>query len=117
MNELVYKIRKIRQSKDLTQEQMAFELNISQNVYSRLERGEIKITIKRLLEISKVLDVYVSDLLDDSCKSVNINDKKLLELKIENDEILFNLNEQLLYFKQENMRLLKIIENLSEKLE
>lgn len=57
------KIRKIRQLKDLSQEYIAMQLGVSQNHYSRLERGESKISQDRLQEIANLLEVEEEDIL------------------------------------------------------
>ena len=56
------KIRKIRQLKDFSQSYMAAKLGISQNHYSRLERGETKIAQERLEQIAELLEVDVTDI-------------------------------------------------------
>jgi transcriptional regulator with XRE-family HTH domain len=38
-------IRKIRRSRDLTQEYMAFEMGISQKAYSDIENSKVKINL------------------------------------------------------------------------
>jgi transcriptional regulator with XRE-family HTH domain len=43
-------IRKIRRSKDFTQEYMAFEMGISQKAYSDIENAKVKINLKFLLK-------------------------------------------------------------------
>lgn len=56
-------IRKIREAKKLTQESLASELGISQNAYSKIELGYSQITIYRLFQITKALNVEVTELL------------------------------------------------------
>lgn len=56
-------IRKTRESKRLTQEYLAGKLGISQNAYSKIELGYSQITVYRLFQIAKALDVDVTELL------------------------------------------------------
>ncbi|AKK71985.1 XRE family transcriptional regulator [Chryseobacterium sp. P1-3] len=55
-------IRKIRRSKDLTQEYMAFEMGISQKAYSDIENSKVKINLEILTKISGILDIRPSDI-------------------------------------------------------
>lgn len=52
-------IRKIRELKNLTREYVAEELKMSMSGYGKIERGEVDITVSKLVEISKVLDVSI----------------------------------------------------------
>ncbi|GAB3923719.1 helix-turn-helix domain-containing protein [Mucilaginibacter myungsuensis] len=56
-------IRKVRESKDYTQDYLAVKLNISQNAYSKIELGYTKITVERLFQIAQILEVNPVDLL------------------------------------------------------
>ncbi len=56
-------IRKLRESRRLTQEYVGFRLGVGQNAYSKLELGNTKITINHLLEIAHVLNVEPTKLL------------------------------------------------------
>ncbi|PWN70072.1 XRE family transcriptional regulator [Chryseobacterium phosphatilyticum] len=55
-------IRKIRRSRDLTQEYMAFEMGISQKAYSDIENSKVKINLEILTKISDILDIKPSDI-------------------------------------------------------
>jgi transcriptional regulator with XRE-family HTH domain len=57
-------IRKIRESKDYTQDYLAVKLAISQNAYSKIELGYTKITVERLFQIAHILEVNPVDLLN-----------------------------------------------------
>ncbi|WP_299707381.1 helix-turn-helix transcriptional regulator [uncultured Pontibacter sp.] len=70
-------VRCIRSQKGYSQEYMAFQLNISQNAYSKLERGETEITVRRIYQIADVLEVSVYELLPQSVASSSINLKGL----------------------------------------
>ena len=62
--ELHDKIKLIRLSKNLTQVYLAEELGIDAANYSRLERGETKISTERLLQIAGILNIESSILLE-----------------------------------------------------
>lgn len=49
----------------LTQEDVAFELDITNTSYSRIEQGKSDISFNRLLQIAEILKVPVSTLVDD----------------------------------------------------
>ena len=59
-NTLAYRIRKLRESKDYSQENMAGELNISTSAYSKIERGVTDPSIGRLTQIAKILEVDIT---------------------------------------------------------
>ncbi len=56
-----YFIRKLRESKDLSQENIAGELNITTSAYSKIERGVTDPSVGRLLRIAEVLETDVTD--------------------------------------------------------
>ncbi|HLS96530.1 MAG TPA: helix-turn-helix transcriptional regulator [Sphingobacterium sp.] len=56
-------IRLERVKRGYTQEYMSLQLGISQNVYSRIERGLARLDLERLYEITALLDVDVATLL------------------------------------------------------
>lgn len=55
-------IKNIRELKNLTQEFVAEKLDISQSAYSRLEKGEIKISKEKLDQIAEILEVKPEDI-------------------------------------------------------
>jgi transcriptional regulator with XRE-family HTH domain len=70
------KIRRIRNSKDLTQDNMAYELGITKSAYSKIERGETSITINRLYEIANILEVDITDFFGPSTSSHKAEDSQ-----------------------------------------
>lgn len=91
---LINKIKTIRLSKNLTQQYMADELGIDAANYSRLERGEVKISTDRIQEIAKILDIHVNVLLNDEneisykeASSVHILKEILSEIKLINKKL------------------------------
>ncbi len=57
------KIYRIRKEKRLSQTEIAELLGISQNAYSRMERGETKLTVDRVKQIADVLEVPYESLM------------------------------------------------------
>lgn len=66
----ILNIKRYREIKDFTREQMASDLNLSLSGYAKLERGEIEITLNRLFEIADILEVDVSQILNFDAKYI-----------------------------------------------
>lgn len=64
------KLRHLRELKNFTQEYMALNLRISIRAYSKIESGETQLTINRLNEISKVLDIDPIEALKFDCNKI-----------------------------------------------
>lgn len=58
-------ISAFRRAQHLTQEDVAFELNITNVSYSRIERGITDVSFNRLLQIAQILKVPVSSLVQE----------------------------------------------------
>ena len=56
-------IKRLREQKGLSQEDLANDCNIPKSQIGRIERAEINTTLRTLYKISKALDVNPSDLL------------------------------------------------------
>lgn len=73
-------IKKLRELKNITREKMTCELNMSLSNYSKIERGEIDLTVSRVQEIANVLEVEVSKILNfDATQIFNINNNKMVQ--------------------------------------
>lgn len=59
------RVREQRKLKNISQEKLAFLSNIDRSYMGRIERGEVNITIEKIYELAKSLDVSVKDLLPD----------------------------------------------------
>ena len=57
------RIKRKRQEKGITQERLAEKMDISITYLSRIERGTSNINLKRLVQISELLDTTVSELI------------------------------------------------------
>ena len=64
LKEFGLNFRKIRESKDLSQEAVAIKANVPRSQIGRLERGEINTTISSLRLFSKILNVEITTLFD-----------------------------------------------------
>ncbi len=58
------KIREVRLSKNLSQENLSFDANLSRNQVGRIERGEFSASITTLRKISSALGIKTKDLID-----------------------------------------------------
>lgn len=119
MNTIGERIKRQRESKNYTQEYVAGKLKISQNTYSKIETGGIKLTTDRLKDISEVLNVPVEELLNGENQTFNFNNSHIEKfygyietLQEENKDLVQMLNEQIKYLQTENERLLKTIEKI-----
>jgi transcriptional regulator with XRE-family HTH domain len=65
MNQILQNIRRLRISKEISQEAIANSLKMTQSAYAKLERGQTKLSLERYLLISVYFDVDNSVLLQD----------------------------------------------------
>jgi transcriptional regulator with XRE-family HTH domain len=74
------RIKKLRELRNYTQTYMSLELEISVSAYSKIERDETEISLKRLEQISKILHVSVNGIMQFDEKTLienaNLNDFK-----------------------------------------
>lgn len=118
------KIKRYREVRNFTQSYMAEQLDISQNTYSKIESGTIKLTVDRLRQISNLLNVPIEDILSSSdTQHYNVHKSDIDKfygyienMQGENKELVNTtigiLNEQIGYLRKENERLIDL---LSEK--
>jgi|688.fasta_scaffold874355_2 transcriptional regulator with XRE-family HTH domain len=62
-NQILQNIRRLRISKEISQEAIANSLKMTQSSYAKLERGQIKLSLERYLLISVFFGVENSILL------------------------------------------------------
>lgn len=112
-----YKIKNIRELKNLTQEYMAEKLDISQAAYSKLEKGNTKISEEKLHKIAEVLDVNPEDIID-------FDNKKVLNsynsIKGNNSNITYNDQDIMLIrqlYEDKIVLLEKLLKNAEEEVE
>lgn len=76
------KIKGLRTKKNISQTDMAEKLNISQSSYFQIEKGNTELTITRLYEIAKVLEISVNELLGETTQPINNERVKELEKRV-----------------------------------
>ena len=59
-------VRKYRNENNISQEKLALLCNLDRSYMGRIERGEVNITLERLYELAKALNVSPSSLLPTS---------------------------------------------------
>lgn len=112
MNNIVCEnIKKYRNLKGFSQEYMAGKMNLTQSAYAKIENNETKLTIDRLNEISKILEIDISILLNDKHSrifSVSHPEIGNENLYVENKELL----KQLLETKNQLIEILQKKDNI-----
>ena len=102
---LGYRIRKLRENKDYSQENMAVELGMSISAYSKIERGITDPSIGRIGQIAKILEVSISEFFQEETMRLNkaedINSPYGFATKSDIHELLNMINS----IKQEIARL------------
>lgn len=129
------KIRFLRESKSLTQDEMAERLGMSTNGYAKIERGETRLTIPKLEQIVEVFDTDILELIslgenkvvyiqDSDNHSINIINPTSQDLAAEiiqlkqtishQQEMLDAKNELIALQKSQLETLQKMVEKLSQ---
>ncbi len=80
---LLIRIQEIRKQRGYSLENMADELGISHSAYYKLENNQSRLTVERLIEISKILNTNISDLLDEASTQIynqnnNVKDSTII---------------------------------------
>jgi transcriptional regulator with XRE-family HTH domain len=97
------RIRKVREIKGYSQENLASELGMSITGYGKIERDEVSINMDRLQQISKVLEVGVETIIgfDENVAFNNFNSK------IEQQIGRYDMPMEMKKLYEENIQLLK----------
>ena len=132
------KIRLMREMNQWSQEEVAYNLNLSTNGYAKIERGETRLNLPRLEQIAEIFHIDLLDLLQSENKGfvcqINEGDNnsdisfyatpsqeltaeiEKLKLTIKHQQELMLHKDQLLQQKiDENLLLKELIENLRSK--
>ncbi|MFB9076128.1 helix-turn-helix domain-containing protein [Flavobacterium procerum] len=97
----------MRLKRKISQDSMAYLINITQATYSRKERGQSGITPAEWDKIAEVLDVEKSEIYENSCSSIQYGN-----LKRRNTYIPPELIEEIKSLRKENSSLKQEIRRL-----
>lgn len=81
------KIRLVRESKGLTQEEVAEKLQMSGNGYGDIERGETDIKLSRLFQLAELFEMKPA-------KFFEFNDKTNVNVRVKQHRSSFYMNSQ-----------------------
>lgn len=77
------RIKEVRRSKGWSQEKLSEKIDVTTVYISRIERGDSKVNLKRLAQISRVLDTRLEYLIEGTVTdSHNYLDRELYEVLI-----------------------------------
>lgn len=124
MNNISNKIKLRREQLNFSQEYIAEHLGISQPAYVKIEKGVTKLDFERLLKISEILEIDINELLEkqyivnnfknsDSSTAIGMVDNLHQENQKTNELLIQTLFSQISDLKEENKRLISILEKLS----
>ena len=118
------KLRQLRHSKNMSQADVAFKLDISQPAYNKWEADQAKPSIDKLIKISEIYEVDIQDLFDTESNviisnntfensnivypkdsTINFQSPELLETIVKNQEQITKLIEA------QNMVIEKLLNN------
>ena len=105
------KIKAIRKSKGLSQEELAIQLNVVRQTVSKWENGLSVPDSEMLIKISEVFDISVSTLLDESIIEDKEDELRIISHKLEiiNLQLLDRANQKRKLFKYSMIAILMFI--------
>jgi transcriptional regulator with XRE-family HTH domain len=117
-------MRILRESKGYSQQYVGSVLGIEQNTYSKLESGQIRLTLDRVAKLAKLYEVSTDLLVSSELPIVNYNNGKFSKGIVNTEnyilhdpkelyEIMLSLKDQLIEEKEKQILILK--EKLSEQ--
>ena len=76
------RVKKLRNDKNMTQKELAEASMISSSSITRLEKGETMVSVFTIMEIARILEISVAELLSDN-NSFDVSEMEYLIKKIE----------------------------------
>ena len=90
-------IQEARKQAKLTQSMVAEKLKMSDTYYGKIERGECRVNLERLAQISVLLHTPLEDLISgcmEHCEQTNMDNPKKLSLASQFSEIAYGCSEK-----------------------
>ena len=82
-------IKRFRELKNLSREYVALQLDMSASGYSKIERGEVELTVSKIERIAKVLDVDIGLLFRFSVADVFGDGDKPVRRKVVHPDLVY----------------------------
>lgn len=113
MNNIGNKIRILRETRGLSQDNLAIELGITQPSYARLEKDDERITITRLINIAKILKTSVADLIDEKTQKVinQHNSENSMAYNVDTINTIINADKEHIQTLKEEIEFLRNLVN------
>lgn len=98
MENLAFKVRRLRELRNLTQEYVAQQIDVSVKTYQRLEWGTAALTFKRVIQLAKLFGVTLEDLQNFNPNTYQFGQRtvdlqpELQRLQMENTRLTERLN-------------------------
>ena len=96
MKQVAENIKKFRELRNLSREQVAAELDMSLSGYSKIERGETELSLGKLNKIASVLGVDVAQILSfDASQVFNISNNENVNAGVKTQNVYYGEGEVL----------------------
>ena len=109
------KIKKLRELRNYTQEYMAGKLQMSANGYGKIERDETDISYSRMQQISEILGVTPSEIINFDENAIFGKSQAATYRKEVQDYERIMYEQEITHLKQENGYLKEIIDLMKKK--
>jgi transcriptional regulator with XRE-family HTH domain len=107
MNIIGRKIKDVREKNGLSQENLALELGITQPTYARLEKEDERLSIVRLMQIAKILNSTVSELINEKAQKINTQSNNENAYNADTINTIINADKEHIQTLQEEISFLR----------
>jgi len=120
MNTVGTRIKKIREERGLTQENVADEMGLTQSSYGRMEMNDNRLTANRLIRISEILNVSISTLFGEKAQNIIHENKgdnaqaQIGTLVQPDKEHIESLKEEIKFLKEEINFLRRMVDTMQQ---